>query len=109
MKNVLIGFVCLAAFAQIGYSCEAQVSCCEDVCCRKTVAQRVAERRADRVCERAQRVACREERRAARRCCCSVVCCDPCVAVTPAVQETAASNSDSFAEAVANSTPCCGN
>jgi hypothetical protein len=109
MKNVLIGFVCSIVFAQVGLCCDTQkVSCCEDVCCRKTVAERIAERRAERVCDRAQRVACREERRAARRCCCEAVCCNPCAVVAP-VEKTAAPTSDSFSEAVANSTPCCGN
>ena len=115
MKNVcfvfaLIVSISFTSFAEAG-ACHkkekacCEVKCCDDVCCRSTLAERVAEKRAERACERAERVACRAERRAARNCC-KPTCCDPCSGATVATPAVAR---DSFAEAVANSTPCCGN
>lgn len=119
MKNVFFGVLSAVFFAvnvQAGDCCKEEKVCCDVTCCRPTLAERVAERRAERACERAERVACRVERRAARNCC-KPVCCDPCcvvavsqpVAKKPLTEGTKAVAGDSFAEAVANSTPCCGN
>lgn len=120
MKNclaaVVFGLVFVLSNVAVACNCNKDKcdSCCVDKCdcCRPTLGERLAERRAERVCERAERVACRAERRAARNCC-KTVCCEVtnvCVANTATVvAKEKVETKDAFAEAVKNSTPCCGN
>lgn len=95
MRNVLFAFVVVLSCGVVSEACDScksekvcccEVKCCVDACCRPTLADRIAERRAERACERAERVACRAERVAARNCC-KPSCCaaDPCVVTSPTV------------------------
>jgi hypothetical protein len=88
MKSLFYVLAVVLGSVSVANACDTSCKkacdpCSVATCCRPTLCERVAERRAERAEARACRAEARAERVAARACCkktcCeTVACCDPC-------------------------------